>query len=60
MDDILSSNVKIKQLAIEVHHRFKEVGVQKTKDLLKKLDEQGYKIVSISDTREEYTFLKVE
>lgn len=39
-------------------HRFPGIGVEKTKDMVKKLNANGYYIVAISDTREEYTFVR--
>ena len=60
IDNILSSGVNIKQLAVELHHRFEQTGINKTKDLLAKLNKYGYKIVAISGTREEYTFVKLK
>lgn len=58
LDDILNSGIEIKQILIEFHHRFKEIGLQKSRDAIKKLNEKGYKIAAISDSREEYTFIK--
>ena len=60
IDDILSSGVKIKMLAVELHHRFEQTGINKTKNLLAKLNKHGYKIAAISGTREEYTFVQLK
>jgi len=59
LDDILNSNVQIDQILIEFHHRFKEIGTEKTKSAIQSLNNHGYKIIAISDTREEYTFYKL-
>jgi FkbM family methyltransferase len=58
LDDIMNAKVEIKQILIEFHHRFKEIGLGKTRDAIKKLNENGYKIAAISESREEYTFIK--
>jgi FkbM family methyltransferase len=58
LDDILSSGVEIKQILIEFHHRFRGVGIKRTKEAIKKLKDSGYKIAAISNSKEEYTFVK--
>lgn len=58
IDDILKEKIDIVQICVEVHHRFPGIGVEKTKDMVKKLNANGYYIVAISDTREEYTFVR--
>lgn len=58
IDNILEEELDIDQICVEVHHRFPGIGVRKTKDMVKKLNENGYFIVAISNTREEYTFLR--
>ena len=58
LDDILSAGVKIKQILIEFHHRFKGVGIRRTKEAIKKLRNYGYEIAAISNSKEEYTFVK--
>ena len=44
------------QICIEVHDRFFDDGYDKLSGLLKKLDELGYELISVSDTYEELTF----
>ncbi len=44
------------QICIEVHDRFFDYGYDKLSCLLKKLDELGYELISVSDTYEELTF----
>jgi len=58
LDDILKSEILIEQILVEFHHRFPELGINKTKDAIKKLNKYGYKIAAISGSREEYTFIK--
>lgn len=59
LDDILKSQIQIDQILIEFHHRFKEIGINKTMDAINKLNQYGYKIAAISEKYEEYTFIKV-
>jgi len=59
LDDVLSSDLEIDQILIEFHHRFKAIGIDKTKTAIRGLNHAGYKIAAISDTMEEYTFVKV-
>lgn len=57
IDDIIKSEIPIKQLLIEFHHRFENIGLNKTKEAVKKLNLAGYKIFSISMSGEEYSFI---
>lgn len=59
IDDILSSEIEIPQILIEVHHRFESIGVDKTKELFRKLNRNNYYIAAISPSHEEYTFIKI-
>ncbi|MDD6210994.1 MAG: FkbM family methyltransferase [Bacteroidales bacterium] len=58
IDDILKSQIPVKQLLVEFHHRFPNIGIKKTKDIILKLNNAGYRIAAISDSKEEYTFIK--
>ncbi len=58
IEDIIKSEIKIKQLMIEFHHRFDEIGISKTKEAVLKLNNYGYKIFYISKTGEEISFIK--
>ncbi len=58
IDNIIESKIEIKQLLIEFHHRFENVGMEKTKEAVIKLNKAGYLIFNISKTGEEYSFVK--
>ena len=60
IDDIISSRIQVGQVLIEFHHRFKEIGLDKTRDAIHKLNNHGYKLFDISDTLTEYSFIKSE
>lgn len=48
----------VAQLLVEFHHRFPEVGPAKTQAALNTLDAIGYKLFCISDSLEEYSFIR--
>ena len=58
IEDLLQSGISVKQLLIEFHHRFPNVGVRKTKDAIKLLNDASYAIMAVSRSGEEYTFIK--
>jgi FkbM family methyltransferase len=55
--DIVNSTIRPKQLLVEFHHRFPNVGACKTKEAIKDLRDIGYAIFSISSTGEEISFI---
>ncbi len=59
IDDILNSTIIIDQILVELHHRFPGISVEMTKRFVEKMNSFGYKISKISQSREEYSFLKV-
>jgi FkbM family methyltransferase len=58
VDNILASGVDIGQLLIEFHHRFADVGIERTRQTVTKLNAAGYRIFCRSDTGEEYGFIR--
>jgi len=48
MEDILSSNIEINQMAIEFHERFFREGKKKTKKILSMMKRKGYEIFEVS------------
>jgi len=59
IDDMLSSGIRPRQVLIEFHHRFPNVGVAKTTAAIQKLRSAGYALCSVSSSNEEYGFLRV-
>jgi hypothetical protein len=57
MKDIYSSSIRPKQILIEFHHGFPNVGIQETKNAIETIRSMGYDLFSISDTNEEYSFI---
>ena len=58
IDDLLKESVPVTQICVEFHHRFKGIGIQKTKVAVENLNKNGFDIVAISDSKEEYTFVR--
>jgi FkbM family methyltransferase len=58
IDDMLASGVAVDQLLIEFHHRFPDVGIERTRQAVTKLNAAGYRIFVVSDTGEEYGFIR--
>ncbi len=56
--DLIESNISVKQLMIEFHHRFDYSSVNKTKDAINSLRSIGFRIFYVSPTGEEYSFIK--
>jgi FkbM family methyltransferase len=59
INDILSSNIEVKQLLVEFHHRFENVGLRATDRAIKALNDNGYKIFSIAPDGQEYSFIRL-
>jgi FkbM family methyltransferase len=58
IDFIINKKIPVKQLLVEFHHRFPKIGIAKSKRAIKKLTLAGYKIFHISESGEEYSFIK--
>lgn len=57
IEDIQKSGIRPIQILIEFHHRFSGIGLDKTKIAIKSLKQMGYKLFSVSDNGEEYSFI---
>jgi len=58
--DLLSCEIRVDQLLVEFHHRWPEVGLDKTRRAIHELNERGYRIFNISPNGEEYSFLRMD
>lgn len=58
IDYLTNTEIRPLQILIEFHHRFPEVGVMKTRQAIKKLNDIGYLLFSISENGEEMSFIK--
>lgn len=57
LQDIRAAGIPIKQLAIEFHHCYRTIPLQKTVDEIKALKQQGFELAHISERTYEYTFI---
>jgi FkbM family methyltransferase len=55
--DLLESRVEVGQLLVEFHHRWPEVGVERTRQAISSLNNMGYRIFNVSPVGSEYSFL---
>jgi FkbM family methyltransferase len=60
LSDLLASNIPIRQILVEFHHRWQELGVERTRTAVRALNDAGYLIFGVSPTGEEYSFLRAE
>ncbi|MDD2822968.1 MAG: FkbM family methyltransferase [Candidatus Daviesbacteria bacterium] len=58
IENILKSNLEIKQILVEFHHRFSGFSKKDTEKAINKLNKFGYKIFNISDVGLEYSLIK--
>ena len=57
VEDILEADFEISQILIEFHHRFSNMGIEKTRQSIRKLNSAGYKIFNVSASGEEISFI---
>ena len=60
LDDILRAGIFPAQVAVEFHHRFEEMGIQKTRRAHQALERHGYRLVHLSPWAEEFLYLRLE
>ena len=60
ISDLMASEVVIKQLLVEFHHRWPNIGVAKTRQAIRKLSDAGFRIFDVSPTGEEYSFQRCD
>lgn len=58
LDDILSAGIFPTQIAVEFHHRFKEVGLPTTRRAHQALRRHGYDLAHISPWAEEFLYVQ--
>ena len=57
INHLVASNIRPKQLLVEFHHRFPEVGIGATKRAVQQLRDVGYRVARVSASGEEFTFV---
>lgn len=58
LEEILTGGVRPGQLLVEFHHRAAGVGIERTRQAVAHLKAAGYRIFAVSDTGEEYGFIR--
>ncbi len=57
LDNLLTTRHRPAQLLVEFHHRFADIGKERTRDMIERLRGAGYRLVFISINGREMTFL---
>lgn len=60
LDNLLQNGVKPVQLLVEFHHRFADIGLAKTAEMIARLRGRGYRIFAVSETGREVSFMRTE
>lgn len=60
ISDLISSGVEARQLLVEFHHRWREVGVLRTKKAIYDLKNAGFRIFDVSPAGTEFSFVRGE
>lgn len=57
LKNIIEENIRPKQLLIEFHHFFPEIGNIKTEEMIFFLEKNGYRLYNVADSFCEYAFV---
>lgn len=57
--NLVQNGLPVNQVLIEFHHRFISDGIKETMNVVKQLNDLGFKIFGISDSGNEVSFIKV-
>lgn len=60
IDDILESGIPIRQFLVEFHHRWPGIGIEKTREAIRKLNAGGFAIFDVAASGEEYSFRRTD
>jgi FkbM family methyltransferase len=59
IEDMLQCGILPTQLLVEFHHRFKEIGIGRTRAIVTRLKQAGYKLFYVSARGKDYSFLRL-
>jgi FkbM family methyltransferase len=57
LPDLLACGFRPRQLLVEFHHRWPEVGTARTREAIRLLNRHGYQVADVSAKGKEYTFV---
>jgi FkbM family methyltransferase len=57
IESLIKTSHRPSQFLIEFHHRFPQVGVEKTRKAISQLNQMGYKLFDVSSSGEEFSFI---
>jgi hypothetical protein len=60
IENIVSEKVRIGQLCVEFHHRWREIGSRRTDLAIDRLRSFGYRLFHVSPSGEEFSFLNTQ
>jgi len=58
IEDMLHSDIDMRQLLVEFHHRFNGIGIEQTQAAIRLLREYGFGLFAVSPDRLNFSFLK--
>jgi FkbM family methyltransferase len=58
IDSILETQVEVRQLLVEFHHRLPGIGARRTDVSVRRLRDAGFGLFHMSDSGEEYSFIR--
>jgi hypothetical protein len=58
LDEILDRGLAVQQILVELHHRFPEMGIDRTRRAIRSVSAAGYRIFFASESGEEYSFIR--
>lgn len=56
--DLLAGPIRPRQILVEFHHRWREVGARRTRDAIARLRAAGYRVVEVAPNGLEFTFVR--
>jgi len=58
LDEMKENDIRPNQILIEFHHRFQNVGVEKSKSAIEQIRSMGYDLFAVSSSNEEFCFAR--
>ncbi len=55
--DLIACRLNVRQLLVEFHHRWPEIGLQRTREAISGLNQAGFRLFDVSPGGAEYSFL---